>query len=135
VTTSADPVPRILIIVSEQAIGEIVAAMLRTAGYECNVLWERKAILRSLKRTEKYDLLFCQVSALEGEEKLLTWALGAGKDMPIVATAGRTPGYIPKVIYERCTFLQAPFEREQLLNIVRETVETRFRNLSPRRTS
>jgi DNA-binding NtrC family response regulator len=98
--------------------------MLRTAGYECNALWEHKAILQALVRIEEYDLLFCQVSALEEEEKLLTWALGAGKDMPIVATAGRTPGCIPKVIYERCNFLQAPFDREQLLAIVRDALNT-----------
>ena len=62
---------------------------------------------------------------MEEEEKLLTWALGAGRSTPIVATAGRGAGYIPKVIYERCSFLQASFEREQLLNIVRESLDTK----------
>lgn len=116
---------KILVIAHDEPIAEIVAAMLRTAGYECDGVWGHKAILRVLKRVEEHDLLFCQVAALEDEEKLLTWALGAGKDMPIVATAGRTPGYIPKVIYERCTFLQAPFEREQLLTVVREALNSK----------
>jgi DNA-binding NtrC family response regulator len=99
--------------------------MLGTAGYECNALWEHKAILRVLKRIEKYNLLFCQVSALEEERKLLTWALGAGKDIPIVACAARSPEGVPKVIYERCNFLQAPFDREQLLILVRETLNSK----------
>jgi len=98
--------------------------MLRTAGYECNALSEHKAILRVLKRIGKYNLLLCQVSALEKEEKLRTWALGAGKAIPIVAFAARSPEDIPKVIYERCNFLQVPFDREQLLKIVRETLNS-----------
>ena len=121
-TTSANPVLNILVIAHDEPIGEIAAAMLRTAGYECDEVWGHKAILRALKRVEKYDLLFCQVAALEDEEKLLTWALGAGRDTPLVASALRSREQVPKVIYERCTFLQGPFDREQLLNVVREAL-------------
>jgi DNA-binding NtrC family response regulator len=121
----ADPLPRILVIVRDEPIGEIVVAMLGAAGYQCDALWEHKAILRVLKRIEKYNLLFCQVSALEEDKKLLKWALGAGKHIPVVAFAGRSPEGVPKVIYERCNFLQAPFDREQLLNFVRETLKSK----------
>lgn len=113
----------ILVIAHDEPIGEIVAAMLRTAGYECDEVYGHKAILRVLNRVEKYNLLFCQVAALEDEEKLLTWALGAGRDTPLIACAGRSREQIPKVIYERCTFLQGPFDREQLLNVVREVLK------------
>lgn len=122
VTTSDNPVLKILVIVRDEPIVEIAAAMLRTAGYECDAVSEQIAILHALKRVENYNLLFCQVAALEEKEWLLTWALGAGRNMPIVATAARSPGYIPEVICERCTFLQAPFDREQLLNIVRDSL-------------
>jgi DNA-binding NtrC family response regulator len=123
VTTSANPVLRILVITEDEPLGEIVAAMLRAADYESDAVSEQKAILRVLKKVEDYKLLFCQVAALEEEERLLTWALGAGRDMPIVACAARSREHIPKVIYERCIFLQVPFDREQLLNIVREALK------------
>lgn len=96
--------------------------MLRAASYQCDGSWEHKAILRALKRVEKYDLLFRQVSALEREDKLLTWILTHGRDIPLVACAARSREQVPKAIYERCTFLQVPFEREQLLTIVREAL-------------
>lgn len=121
--TPSDPVPRILVIAHEDPIGEIVAAMLRSAGYACDFVCEKKAILRVLKRVENYNLLFCQVAVLEDVEKLLKWALGAGRDMPIVACAVRKKEHVPKVIYERCTLLQVPFEMDQLLTVVRETLK------------
>jgi DNA-binding NtrC family response regulator len=122
--TTANQAKRILVVASDEPIGEIVAAMLRTAGYECDEVCEHKAILRVLKRIAKYNLLFCQVSALEEEEKLLTWTLGTGRDTPLVACAARRPEGVPKAIYERCNFLQAPFDREQLLNVVRDSLNT-----------
>ena len=120
--TSSNPAPRILVIAREEPIGEIVAAMLRSAGYASDFVCEKKAILRVLKRVERYSLLFCQVAALEGVEALLKWALGAGREIPIVACAARKKEHVPKVIYERCTFMQVPFDREQLLTVVRETL-------------
>jgi len=96
--------------------------MLGTAGYECDEAWGHKAVLRALKRIEKYDLLFCQVSALEKEDKLLTWVLSRGKDIPVVACAARPREQVPKRIYDRCIFLQILFEREQLLSVVREAL-------------
>ncbi len=128
--TSPNPVPRILVIAHEEPIGEIVVAMLRGEGYDCDSVCEQKAIFRVLKRAENYSLLVCQVAALEETKKLLTWALGAGRDIPIVACAVRNREHVPKVIYERCTFLQLPFEREQLLTVVRETLNAT--ELSPR---
>jgi DNA-binding NtrC family response regulator len=118
----ANPALGILVIAHDEPIGKIVAAMLRSEDYECEGVSEQKAILRVLKRVEDYRLLFCQVAALEEEEQLLKWALGAGRDIPIVACAARSREHIPKVIYERCTFLQLPFDREQLLNVVREAL-------------
>ena len=123
VTPPPNAALRILVITHDEPIGEIAAAMLRAAGYECDVVSDQKAILRVLKRVEDYKLLFCQVAALEEEEQLLTWALDAGSGFPIVACAARSREHIPKVIYERCTFLQVPFDREQLLNIVREALK------------
>lgn len=104
-------------------MAEIVPVMLRTASYECDGIWEHKAVLRALKRIEKYDLLFCQVSALEREDKLLTWVLSRGRDIPIVACAARPREQVPKRIYDRCTFLQVPFERQQLVERVRGALE------------
>ena len=122
-----DPPKKILVITVDEPIGEIVVSMLRTAGYECSTARGREETLDALKRASDYDLVFCQVAALEKEEEFLTWALGIGIGIPMVAAAGRTPGYIPKVILERCRFLQMPFEREQLLTIIEETLATAVR--------
>ena len=121
--TTANPAKRILVVASDEPIGEIVAAMLRTAGYECDEAWGHKVVLRALKRIEKYDLLFSQVSALEKEDKLLTWVLSRGKDIPVVACAARPREQVPKRIYDRCTFLQVPFEGQQLVELVRGALE------------
>ncbi len=101
--------------------------MLRAASYECDCVCDHRAILRVLKRIEnydlKYDLLFCQVSALEKENKLLTWVLGRGRDTPVVACAARSREQVPKAIYDHCTFLQVPFEKQQLVELVRRALE------------
>jgi DNA-binding NtrC family response regulator len=97
--------------------------MLGGAGYECSLSCTHEAIPEALKQASNCDLVVCQVAALEKEEEFLNWALGAGKDVPIVATAGRAPGYLPKFVLERCSFLQGPFEKDQLLSIVRDTIE------------
>src|SRR5580704_11694184 len=72
---STDPPTRILIIANDEPIGEIVADMLRTASYECDAVVERDAILEALKRASDYDLMFCQVAALEKEKEFFTWVL------------------------------------------------------------
>jgi len=116
-----NPTKRILVIASEP-IAELVTAMLQGEHYECDGVWEHKAILRVLKAVENYDLLFCQVSALENEEKLLKWVLGPARDIPLVAYAARPREQVPKQILNRCTFLQGPFERQQLVAVVQEAL-------------
>jgi DNA-binding NtrC family response regulator len=119
-----NPARKIVVIIRDEPIAEIVASFLRMEGYECDVVWEQKAILRVIKQLEDYNLVFCQVAVLEDEEKLLTWALEARRDIPIVACAARNRERIPNAIYERCKFLQVPFEREQLLATVREAMNS-----------
>ena len=125
--SSDDPPKKILVITVDEAIGEIVVSMLQTAGYECSAASRHEETLGALKRASDYDLVFCQVAALEKEEGFLTWALGIGSGIPMVTAEGRTPGYIPKVILERGRFLQMPFEREQLLTIIEETLAAAVR--------
>jgi DNA-binding NtrC family response regulator len=125
---STDPPKKILVITVDESIGEIVVSMLQTAGYECGAARGHEETLNALTRASDYDLVFCQVAALEKEEEFLKWALGIGSGIPMVTTAGRTPGYIPRVILERGRFLQMPFEREQLLTIIEETLARAVRN-------
>jgi len=125
--TTANPAKRILVVGSDEPIAEIVAAMLRTESYKCDCVCGHSAILRVLKRIENYDLnydlLFCQVSVLEKEKKLLTWVLGRGRDTPVVACAARSREQVPKAIYDRCTFQQVPFEKQQFVELVRGALE------------
>ena len=103
-------------------MAEIIPVMLRAAGYECGAVSEHKAILQTVKRVRKHDLIVCQVAVLEREEELLTWVLGIGRDIPVLATAVRSWPEIPEVIQERCSFLRVPFGRDMLLHTVRETL-------------
>lgn len=119
---TTNPVNRVLVIASDEPMAEIVPAMLREHNYSCHGIWKRKAILQVLRTSKKYDLLFCQVSALEKEEKLLKWVLGPLRDIPLVACASRPPDAVPKVIYDRCTFLPVPFEKQQLVAVVQEAL-------------
>jgi DNA-binding response OmpR family regulator len=126
-TISTNPVPRILVVVYDEPIAEITAGMLRAAGYKCDVVWEHEETLRAMKRVKKYDydLLFCHVAALEGEKEPLAWLLGSGKHTPLLAIAARSPEDVPKQIYKRCTFLRMPFEGEQVMELVGETLARR----------
>jgi DNA-binding NtrC family response regulator len=116
--TSDKPNPkRILAIVANGAMAEIIPAMLGYADYKCDSAHEHKAILRMLRRASKYDLVICHVAVLEKEEKFYSWALRT--KIPIISFAARPLNGVPEVIRERCIFLQVPFEREQLLAVVR----------------
>ena len=120
--STADSGKKILVIASDEPIAEIVSAMLRQNRYYCEAVWEHKAILRVMRSSQKFDLLFCQVSALENEEKLLNWVLGPARKIPLVACAVRLPKEVPMAIYDRCTFLQVPFEKEQLVAAVEQAL-------------
>lgn len=121
VTNSNRP-KRILVITSDEPIGEIVTSMLQSQGYHCEGVWEREAISGALKASEEYDLLFCQVSALEDGEQLLKWVLGPARHIPLIACAVRPPEQVPKSIYDRCTLLHLPFEKQQLVAVVQEAL-------------
>jgi len=109
-------VPRILVMACEP-IAEIVCAMLRSAGYKCDAVRDHKTLLRMLKRLPNYDLLFCQVAALEQEKKFLAWVLG--QHIPLVTTAARNWEMVTKPISDRSTaFLKMPFDREQLVELI-----------------
>jgi hypothetical protein len=93
-----------------EPIAEIVGAMLRSAGYKCDAVSD-------LKRLPNYDLLFCQVAALEQEKRFLAWVLG--QHIPLVTTAVRNWEMVPKPISDRsAAFLRMPFEREQLVELI-----------------
>ena len=124
---STGPPKKIRVITVDEPIGEIVVSMLQTAGYECSAARGHEETLEALMRPAEYDLVFCQVAALEKEEEFLTWALGIGSGIPMVTAAGRTPGYVPRVILERGRFLQMPFDKEQLLTIVEDTLAAAVR--------
>jgi DNA-binding response OmpR family regulator len=121
-TTSNRP-KRILVITSDEPIGELFTSVLQSQDYHCDGVWEHKAILRVLRTSRKYDLLLCQVSALENEGKLLKWVLGRARAIPLIAYALRPPEQVPKPIYNRCAFLQGAFVREQLLAVVQEALQ------------
>jgi DNA-binding NtrC family response regulator len=100
-----------------EPIAEIVGAMLRSAGYKCDAVSDLKTLLRTMKRLPNYDLLFCQVAALEQEKRFLAWVLG--QHIPLVTTAVRNWEMVPKPISDRsAAFLRMPFEREQLVELI-----------------
>jgi DNA-binding NtrC family response regulator len=117
-----NPTKRILVITIDEPLAEVIPALLRDA-YQCDSAYEHEAVLEALRQADEYDLIICQVAALEREEKFLAWALRT--EIPIISMAVRPVNQVSKVIRERCIFLQVPFEKEQLRAMVRGVFEIR----------
>lgn len=107
--------------VVDEALAEIVPVMLRSAGYQCDAAYGDKESSEAVGRAETYALIFCQVAVLEKYPEFLSW-VSFRRDIPIISAAARPWKDVPKVIRGRCIHLPVPFERDQMLALVRETL-------------
>lgn len=123
---------RILLQHNEEPLREICASMLTTAGYECRQAASPAEALKILESEEGYAILLCK--AVESvEEKLLEHMAESIADIPAVVWACRpVPVFLDALRKGAYDYLAVPFEREQLLKVVRRALEFRRLKLENR---
>jgi len=119
---------RILVVDDEEPIREIVATMLRTAGYSCKQAGSGMEALAVLTSGEEFELMLSDLmmADLDGIG-LLERTKEKYPDMPVVmVTAVHDISVALAAIRNGAyDYLLKPFEREQLLNTVSRALENR----------
>ena len=123
---------RILVVDDEEPIREIVASMLGAAGYDRKQAASGMEALALLHSGERFDLILSDLmmANLDGMG-LLERAQEQYPDIPFVMTSEAPHLGVALTAFRRgaSDYLLKPFEREQLLNTVKRTLETRRLNL------
>src|SRR5712671_1932620 len=126
---------RILVVDDEEAIREIVASMLGTAGYACKQAGSGMEALALLESGEEFELMLSDLmmAGLDGNG-LLEKTKEKFPDMPVVmVTAVHDISVALAAIRNGAyDYLLKPFEREQLLATVRRALENRRLKLENR---
>src|ERR1700722_1699485 len=127
---------RILVVDDEEAIREIVASMLTTAGYACKHAGSGIEALAVLTSGEEFELMLSDLmmADLDGIG-LLERTKEKYPDMPVVmVTAVHDISVALAAIRNGAyDYLLKPFEREQLLNTVRRALENRRLKMETRK--
>src|ERR1700677_3657453 len=119
---------RILVVDDEEAIREIVCAILSATGYVCRQAGSGTEALALLNSGEVFELMLSDLMMAELDGiGLLERTKEKFPDMPVVSVAGGhdfsvAPAAIRNGAYD---YLLKPFEREQLLNAVGRALENR----------
>src|SRR5207244_2762477 len=122
------PADRILVVDDEEAIREIVAAMLRSARYECRQAASGLEALALLNSGEEFELMLSDLMMPEMDgSTLLERIKERYPDLPVVmVTAVHDISVALQAIRDGAyDYLLKPFEREQLLATVRRALENR----------
>src|SRR5436189_2358856 len=129
------PAERILIVDDEEPIRDLMCAMLASANYVCTQTESGKAALSLLGSGEEFELMLSDLimPGMDGIA-LLEAAKERFPDMPVVMVTAVTDvsvalGAIRNGAYD---YLLKPFEREQLLAMVRRALEHRRLKLENR---
>src|SRR5512133_766541 len=126
---------RILVVDDEEPISEIVCSMLRTAGYKCSQAHSGLEALALLDSGEEYELILSDLMMAELDGiGLLERTKERFPDLPVVmVTAVHDISVALAAIRNGAyDYLLKPFEREQLLAIVRRALENRKLKLENR---
>src|SRR5437588_11544820 len=126
---------RILVVDDEEAIREIVASMLTSAGYSCKQARSGAEALALLNSGEEFELMLSDLMMAELDGiGLLERTKEKYPDMPVVmVTAVHDISVALAAIRNGAyDYLLKPFEREQLLNTVRRALENRRLKLENR---
>jgi cyclic di-GMP phosphodiesterase len=119
---------RILVVDDEEAIREIVASMLTTAGYVCKQAGSGMEALATLTSGDQFELMLSDLMMAELDGiGLLERTKEKYPDMPVVmVTAVHDISVALAAIRNGAyDYLLKPFEREQLLNTVSRALENR----------
>src|ERR1700750_1856689 len=126
---------RILIVDDEEAIREIVASMLTMAGYDCKQAGSGLEALAILESGEEFELMLSDLmmAGLDGDG-LLERSKEKYPDMPVImVTAVHDISVALAAIRNGAyDYLLKPFEREQMLAMVRRALEHRRLRLENR---
>jgi putative nucleotidyltransferase with HDIG domain len=129
------PAERILVVDDEEPIREIVTSMLGSAGYQCQQAGSGKEALAVLDSGAQFELMLSDLmmADLDGIG-LLSQSKEKYPDMPVIMVTAVHDisvalGAIRNGAYD---YLLKPFEREQLLAIVRRALENRRLKLENR---
>src|ERR1051325_7229356 len=129
------PIDRILVVDDEEPIREIVSSMLTLANYKCKQAGSGLEALALLESGEEFELMLSDLmmADLDGIG-LLERTKEKFPDMPVVmVTAVHDISVALAAIRNGAyDYLLKPFEREQLLNIVRRALENRRLKLENR---
>jgi len=131
IPTSHKP-ERILVQHNEEPVREISASMLTSAGYECRQAASPGEVLEILRSDDQFALLLCKVME-STEEKLFECMAERVPDIPAVVWGARPVSVFLDALCEGAyDYITVPFEREQLLNVVRRAIEYRRLKLENR---
>lgn len=131
--TTIKKTERILVVEDEEPIREIISAMLSAGGYQCRTTASGFEALDLLISGEKFALMLSGLSQL-CEADMLKHASKKSPNMPVVLiTATYDMSVILTCIRDGAyDYLLKPFCREQLLAVVRRTLEYRRLRLENR---
>jgi DNA-binding NtrC family response regulator len=117
---------RILLQDDEEGCREVFSAMLSSAHYECRAVEWPKGILEVLRSDKDFDLVFCGLYE-SLEDKLIEQLSAAYPTIPVVVASASfdIPSYLTALQKGAYDYLFKPFEREQLLVVVRRALEYR----------
>jgi putative nucleotidyltransferase with HDIG domain len=119
---------RILVVDDEQSIREVICAMLDAAGYRCTAAASGSAALALLTSEAEFELMLSDLMMAEMQgDILLELVKQKFPDMPVIMVTAVSDlsvalGAIRNGAYD---FVTKPFEREQLLAVVRRALEHR----------
>ncbi len=126
---------RILLVNDEDPIREIICSMLTAAGYQCQQATDGLRALAILDSGKEFDLLLSNLMMpnMDGLE-LLERTRDKFSDIPFVMETGcdDTSVVLAAVRNGAYDYLKTPFEREQLLALVRRALEYRRLKLENR---
>src|SRR4249920_974001 len=129
------PVDRILVVDDEEPIREVVSTLLSSAGYKCKHAGSGLEALALLDSGEEYELMLSDLMMAELDGiGLLERTKERYPDMPVVmVTAVHDISVALAAIRNGAyDYLLKPFEREQLLAMVRRALENRRLKLENR---
>ena len=129
---AAHELERILVQHQEESIREITSSLLTSAGYECRGATSPAEAWDILSSGEAVGLLLCKV--VESlENKLIERVVERFPDIPVVVWGARPiPTFMLALRMGAYDYLSLPFERDQLLVIVRRALECRRLRLENR---
>ena len=133
-TVPTPPKPRhILVQDDEEPMREIVSMMLTTADYRCRAVASPKEVLDILTSGEQVDLVLCGL--LETLEENFFKQMSKrfpGIPVAVLSACHDVSLFLPAFRDGAYDYLQKPFEREQLLIVVRRALEYRRLKLENR---